>query len=88
MKQPYPESCLCGKGVLCVIILVMGAGCEISKADFLWQAEDFVLAFLGDETVLQIMHLELWVPYKHLNNESYLFMLLPGYEKRIIIGRD
>ena len=31
---------------------------------------------------LNIMYLELRVPYKHLNNESYAFMLLPGFEKK------
>ena len=45
-------------------------------------AEDFRNASSGEETNLNIMYLELRVPYKHLNNESYAFMLLPGFEKK------
>lgn len=45
-------------------------------------AEAFRNATSGEESSLNIMYLELRVPYKHLNNESYAFMLLPGFEKK------
>ena len=45
-------------------------------------AEEFRNASSGADTNLNIMYLELRVPYKHLNNESYAFMLLPGFEKK------
>lgn len=45
-------------------------------------AKDFRNASSGEESNLNIMYLKLRVPYKHLNNESYAFMLLPGFEKK------
>lgn len=44
-------------------------------------AEEFCSASSCEKTDSQIMYLELWVPYTHLKNESYAFMLLPGFEK-------
>lgn len=43
-------------------------------------AEEFRLESSCEEIDSQIMYLELWVPYTHLKNESYAFMLLPGFE--------
>ena len=44
--------------------------------------ETFRNASTSKENEQDIMYLELRVPYKHLNNESYAFMLLPGFEKK------
>lgn len=44
--------------------------------------EEFKEASSGNEIYANIMYLELCVPFKHLNNESYAFMLLPGFEKK------
>lgn len=45
-------------------------------------AETFRNASSGEEPNQNIMYLELRVPFKHLNNDSYAFMLLPGFEKK------
>lgn len=45
-------------------------------------SEEFRKAFAGNDSNQDIMYLELRVPYKHLKNESYAFMLLPGYQKK------
>lgn len=44
--------------------------------------EAFRKASVGNSVGQNTMYLELRVPYKHLNNESYAFMLLPGFEKK------
>ena len=45
-------------------------------------SEEFKRASAGNEIGQNVMYLELRVPYKHLNNDSYAFMLLPGFEKK------
>lgn len=45
-------------------------------------ADEFRKASAGNSIGQNTMYLELRVPYKHLNNESYAFMLLPGFEKK------
>ncbi len=44
--------------------------------------QEFRNASCGDETITGIMYLELRVPYQHIRNESFAFMLLPGFEKK------
>lgn len=45
-------------------------------------SESFRKASSGEEQNKNTMYLELRVPFKHLHNESYAFMLLPGFEKK------
>jgi hypothetical protein len=51
-------------------------------------AQDFRAATNGDYKDKKYMYLELRVPYKHFNNESFMFMLLPGFEKKIDYWQD
>ncbi len=44
---------------------------------------EFIAATSSEESEEKIMYLELCIPYTHLHNESFCFMLLPGYEKKI-----
>ena len=45
-------------------------------------ATEFRSASLGNDDSQNIMYLEMKVPYKHFNNESYMLLLLPGFEKK------
>lgn len=44
--------------------------------------DEFIYASSGNEVHQNTMYLELCVPFQHLNNESFAFMLLPGFEKK------
>lgn len=57
-------------------------GSEYSKEKVKLKAEEFKKFSTGESENLEIMYLELVVPYKHLKDESYCFMLLPGFEKK------
>lgn len=46
------------------------------------KSEEFKKASSGEFSDYNTMYLELKVPFKHLNNETYAFMLLPGFEKK------
>ena len=45
-------------------------------------AAEFRNASLGNDDSQNIMYLEMRVPYKHFKNESYMLLLLPGFEKK------
>ncbi len=51
---------------------------EINKEDFINAGKG---GKLGDD--VHVMYLEVQNPYKHFENESSTFMLLPGFEKKI-----
>ena len=44
--------------------------------------QEFVYLSKGDNSENATMYLELRVPFKHIQNERTIFMLLPGYERK------
>ncbi len=76
------ESSTCKKPETYAICLYKNGSGNYKREYKMLSPEEFRNASAGNEVDQDIMYLELKVPYKHLDNESYSFMLLPGFEKR------
>ncbi len=76
------ENGLCKSPEMYAVCLVKQDNGNYIREYVQMDSETFKKASSGESSNQNTMYLELRVPFKHLNNESYAFMLLPGFEKK------